>query len=68
MNLPEYIKELGIEKFSNRFGVKMRTALSWQYKARRPRREVAQKIIENSPLTWESIYGEDVSSGRSTAN
>lgn len=57
MRLPDYIKEVGLDKFSKRVGVKKRTALSWQRMERRPRPAVAQRIIERTPVTMEGIYG-----------
>jgi hypothetical protein len=57
MNLPEYIEEIGVEAFAAKFGVTERAAVAWKYRARRPRREVAQKIVANSPVSWDGIYG-----------
>jgi len=57
MELSEYIREQGAKQFAKRFGVTERAALAWQYKTRRPRAEVAQKIVANTPVTFEGIYG-----------
>lgn len=56
MKLPDYIKRIGIQKFAEKFGVTERAALAYQQRARRPRPEVAQRIVDNSPVTWEGIY------------
>jgi hypothetical protein len=56
MDLPEYIKGIGVKAFSVKFNVSERAARAWQYRTRRPRAEVAQKIVENSPVTWAGIY------------
>lgn len=61
MELSEYIRKHGAKKFAERFGVTERAALSWQYKTRRPRAEVAQKIVASTPVTFEGIYGESSS-------
>lgn len=57
MRLQEYIKKVGPKTFAEKFGVTERAAISWQYGARRPRAEIAQKIVAGSPVTWEGIYG-----------
>lgn len=56
MRLPEYIREVGAKDFATRFGVTERAALAWQYGTRRPRAAIAEKIVANSPVTWEGIY------------
>jgi hypothetical protein len=56
MNLPEYIREIGVKRFASKFGITERAALAYQYGARRPRAKVAQRIVENSPVTWAGIY------------
>ena len=57
MNLSEYIKKQGAKKFAERFGVTERAAKAWQYRTRKPRTEVAQKIVAETPVTYEGIYG-----------
>lgn len=57
MNLSDYIKEFGAKKFAQQFGVTERAALAWQYRTRIPRPEIAQKIVANTPVTYEGIYG-----------
>lgn len=56
MNLPEYIQSIGVKAFAKKFGVTERAALAWQYRARLPRAETAQRIVANSPVSWEGIY------------
>jgi hypothetical protein len=65
MNLSEYIRAQGAKKFAAKFGVTERAALAWQYQTRKPRPEVAQKIVATTPVTYEGIYGS--SSMRSNA-
>lgn len=57
MRLPDYIKQIGIDRFAKQFKIKPRTVLSWQRMERRPRPEVAQQIVEKTPVTMEGIYG-----------
>jgi hypothetical protein len=58
MELSDYIRKQGAKKFAERFGVTERAALAWQYRTRRPRAEIAQKIVAGTPVTYEGIYGE----------
>lgn len=58
MNLPEYIRSLGVEEFSRRYSVSERAAVSWLYRQRTPRAAVARRIVKDSPVTWDGIYGE----------
>lgn len=57
MRLPDYIRQVGPAKFSKLIGVKRRTAISWMYLDRYPKKETAQKIVEKTPVTMEGIYG-----------
>lgn len=57
MRLPDYIRQVGPAKFAKSIGVKKRTAISWMYLARYPKKETAQKIVERTPVTMEGIYG-----------
>ena len=60
MNLSEYIIQLGgWAKASKRLGINERTMRSWQYKARRPRPEIALYIVRKSrgAITMQDIYG-----------
>lgn len=60
MNLPDYIKQIGVKSFAEKFGVTERAALAWQYRTRKPRSQIAEKIVANSPVTWEGIYSDTV--------
>lgn len=56
MTLSEYIKQLGPKAFAEKFGITERAALSYQYRTRAPRSKLAQRIVADSPVTWEGIY------------
>jgi hypothetical protein len=56
MELPEYIRLLGVRDFARKFGVTERSALAYRQRTRRPRPPVAQRIVDDSPVTWEGIY------------
>lgn len=56
MNLPDYIRQIGVKAFAEKFGVSERAALAYQYRTRRPRGAVAERIVANSTVTWEGIY------------
>lgn len=66
MNLPDYIKQIGAKTFAAKFGVTERAALAWQYRARMPRPETAEKIVANSPVTWEGIYSDAATEPRAS--
>ncbi len=55
MNLSEYIRQIGPTRFAAEVGVTERAAISWLYKARRPRMEIAARIVEKTPVTWAGI-------------
>lgn len=57
MNLSDYIAEIGEKEFARRFDVTERAAASYRYGARRPRGDLAARIVANSPVTLEGIYG-----------
>lgn len=57
MRLQEYIRQVGVRGFSKAIGEKERTVKSWLYLDRRPRWNVAQKIVERTPVTMDGIYG-----------
>ena len=57
MRLPDYIRQVGTAKFSRLMKVKERTAISWMYRARYPKKETAQRIVEKTPVTMDGIYG-----------
>ena len=56
MELPEYIRLLGVRDFARKFGITERSALAYRERERRPRPKVAQRIVDDSPVTWEGIY------------
>jgi hypothetical protein len=56
MQLPDYIKKIGVPAFAQKFNVSQRAAISWMYRTRMPRPDVAQRIVTGSPVTWEGIY------------
>lgn len=67
MSFRDYIKSVGIEKFAKRHGLSVRSTTAYYYGQRRPKPEVAMRIIKDEarrarrsghdPLTWEDIYG-----------
>ena len=57
MRLPDYIEQIGVNRFAKQFKVKPRTVASWKRMERRPRPEKAQEIVEKTPVTMEGIYG-----------
>jgi len=57
MTLTDYIKQVGVPAFCKQFHVPARVAISYQYRARRPRPQLAEKIVASTPVTWEGIYG-----------
>ena len=56
MKLSEYIRDVGDEAFASKFDVTTRTAASYRLGQRTPRRELAQKIVAETSVTWEGIY------------
>ncbi len=59
MTLTDYIKQVGVAAFAKQFEINERAAISYRYKVRRPRPELAEKIVASTPVTWEGIYGSD---------
>lgn len=59
MTLADYIQSIGLAEFCRRFDIKERTGYSYMLRERLPRREVARKILANSPLTWDDIYRDE---------
>lgn len=57
MRLHEYIRVVGVRGFARAIDERERTVKSWLYRDRLPRPETAQKIVERTPLTMDSIYG-----------
>jgi hypothetical protein len=57
--LPDYIAEVGEQQFAADYQLTVRAAQSYRFRARRPRREVAARIVQDkrNPLTWDSING-----------
>ena len=59
MRLSDYIRELGVPKFAKKFRVTERAATAYMYGARRPRPEVAERIVRESPVDWAGIYASE---------
>lgn len=57
-SLSDYIARIGQDKFSEKYRVSARAARSYFYNERRPRYEIAARIVESpdSKVTWASIY------------
>lgn len=58
MDFKAYIEREGVEKIAALCGVDPRAVQGWRYRARRPRPEIAPRLIEasNGDLTWQDIY------------
>lgn len=58
MDLPSFIKSLGVDKAAELFEESPRAVRGWMYGERRPRPVTAQKIVERSrgKLSLASIY------------
>ena len=59
MDLRSFIKALGGPKaFSKRYPwISYRAAVNYAYGIRWPKPEVARRIVAETPVTWEGIYG-----------
>lgn len=59
MDLPTFIRTLGVEKSAALFDASERQVKGWLYGERKPRPEHAQKIIERTrgKVTLSGIYG-----------
>lgn len=57
LKLPEYIRQIGVDAFAKRLKANPRTVASWMRMERRPRPEMAQRIVEKTPVTMDGIYG-----------
>lgn len=59
MDLKTYIKQLGGPlAFTKKHGwITYRSAIAYSCGARRPQPETARRLIAESPVTWEGIYG-----------
>ena len=55
--LVEYIEIVGEKEIAEKFDVSVYTARSWKYGNRKPSINQAKKIMRDTNLTWESIYG-----------
>lgn len=60
MDLPSFIRSLGVEKSAMLFDATERQVKGWLYGERRPRPRDAQKIIERTrgKVTLAGIYGQ----------
>lgn len=56
MTLKEYIESLGMEAFAERYGLTIRATAHYRWGTRKPKPDVARRIVEDSPLTWDDIY------------
>lgn len=56
MTLSDYIREVGPGPFAKRFGISERAATAYMYGARRPRPELAAKIVAKTPVDWAGVY------------
>lgn len=56
MNLPEYIAKIGDRRAAKKFGVQIRTIVSWRLRDRLPRPKTADRIVKRSPVTMDGIY------------
>jgi hypothetical protein len=57
MELQKYIEKVGDAAFAKKFGVAERTALAYRCGQRKPRPELAARIVAESPVTWAGIFG-----------
>ena len=58
MTLSEYIAVMGARKFAALIGITLRATHGYQFGDRTPRREVAQRIVALTPVTWEGIFND----------
>lgn len=58
MNLPDYLELIGDKAASELFGITERAALSYRTGKRKPRPEIAQRIVEKTggKVDWKDIY------------
>lgn len=58
MDLPSYIRKLGVDEASALFEEKPRTVRAWMYRERFPKKHSAKKIVERTrgKVTYEGIY------------
>ena len=55
--LEDFINMNGVNDVASRFEVSVHTVRSWKYGNRQPSINQAKKIMRDTNLTWESIYG-----------
>lgn len=60
MNLSDYIEQIGDEAFALKFGVTPRAASAYRLGQRTPRAAIAQRIVEDSPVTWAGIHDQEL--------
>jgi transcriptional regulator with XRE-family HTH domain len=56
MTFPEYIRAIGVSEFARKFGITERAATSYLRGARRPRPELAERIVKKTPVDWPGVY------------
>jgi DNA-binding XRE family transcriptional regulator len=57
MRLSKYIRKMGVTAFAKKVGCTPQAAHHWQENKRSPRPEWARKIVANTELSLEDIYG-----------
>ena len=57
MTLKDWIEKLGQKEVARRLDVTIGCVSHWSRGTRRPRPEMAAKIIGMSTVTWKGIYG-----------
>lgn len=62
MTLSEYIRKTSPAVFAKQFEIEERVAVSYMYEARKPKPELAARIVAQTPLKWEDIYGSQIKS------
>jgi hypothetical protein len=48
---------MGDVKFSELYGVSRRAACAYRLRTRLPRADLAGRLVAETPVTWEGIYG-----------
>lgn len=59
MLLTDYIRETGVAEFAARFDITKRAATSYLQLRRLPKAALARRLVAETPVTWEGIYGLD---------
>lgn len=59
-SLPDFIREIGVDRAAALFGEKPRTVMGWMYRERFPRKQTAAKIVERTKgkIDYAAIYGD----------